>query len=304
MASENIRHGDLTLLDIRVGEADFTAIAVPRAWRCEAAASKYALLYATINTRAVLASADGEILKLEPGSLVSLVDGHAHQLADSEKSLAGNTPPRIDLFTPQRDAPGPSTNSRQIVAARVPLTANPLPNVLSPIIHVTPADKPLIGRLHQLLELALAAGSAPANTQAPILKRVAEILAIELTEFALERNDDDWLSRISDTRLQRVIGVMRVNPGRRWSVASLAEEACMSRSAFADLFRTNVGATPMDFLRRCRIDLAMTLLAESKLPLYAIAHRAGYYSASAFTRAFETTVGVSPGQFRQKHRSA
>jgi AraC-like DNA-binding protein len=90
---------------------------------------------------------------------------------------------------------------------------------------------------------------------------------------------------------------------RPWSVASLANEAGMSRSVFAKVFAAQVGNTPMAFLARVRMMHAETLLREDRHTLATIAGLCGYRSETAFNRAFRRCTGVSPGTVRDIMRT-
>lgn len=57
-----------------------------------------------------------------------------------------------------------------------------------------------------------------------------------------------WLAAMSDQHLSKAIQAMHSYISRSWSVASLAREARMSRSAFALKFRTVLGQTPLEYL--------------------------------------------------------
>lgn len=72
----------------------------------------------------------------------------------------------------------------------------------------------------------------------------------------------------------------------------------MSRSRFADRFRELVGSGPMAYIGDWRLQRALSLLAESNVPIKAVAHRVGYRSAAAFTRAFSERFGGSPKERR------
>lgn len=291
-----------SLLDIRVGEAAFACRSLASPWQQRVDAGHYAVLYAVSTGRAVLSLEAQDPLALETGAVVSLVGGQPHRVADSVATLRRADAPVVDLFARVPHA-GPANGRCRIFAARVPLTANPLPTVLPELIHVRAADRPTAPRLHRVLELAVAMDEAPASAREPLLRRVAEMLAIELTEFALARSDGQWRSGLTDARIQRAVGLMRVNPGRPWTLPMLAAEARMSRSAFAARFRTTVGTPPMDYLRRCRVEAAAKLLAETDQPLYAIANRVGYRSDSAFSRAFELVTGEAPGRYRRRRQA-
>lgn len=293
-----------TLLDIRVGEADFGAVTLAAPWLLEVDPGPYAVLYAPDRGQAVFDGHDRHGLALARGDVVSLVSGRAHRLADSNASLRNATPVTLDFgnlaVTPERAQAAQST---RLLVARVPLSANPLPEVLPPLIHVLAGNRPLAQRLRQVLHLAIALADAPAGTRDPLLKRVAEILAIELTGYALSESGEDWQTELADARMQQVVGLMRVHPERSWTLAGLAAEARMSRSAFAARFRRVIGMTPLAYLRHCRVETATALLLDSDLPLYAVADRVGYRSESAFSRVFAHATGMSPARYRRRKRN-
>ena len=86
----------------------------------------------------------------------------------------------------------------------------------------------------------------------------------------------------------------------KWTVASLAAEAAMSRSAFAARFAELVGESPMQYVTRWRMHTALTWLKEEDVPLIDMAYRLGYQSEAAFNRAFKRVMGISPGVARRE----
>lgn len=92
---------------------------------------------------------------------------------------------------------------------------------------------------------------------------------------------------------------MHRSPERAWSLASLAREARMSRSAFAARFTELVGEPAMHYLTESRMQLARTHLQQTSEPLADIARRVGYGSEAAFCKAFKRTFGVPPGSVRR-----
>jgi AraC family transcriptional regulator len=67
-------------------------------------------------------------------------------------------------------------------------------------------------------------------------------------------------------------------------------------------FRTHLGTTPCDYVRRLRIDWAMREMCEGDRPLSDIGLAAGFADQSHFTRVFRRLVGVPPGRFRRSSR--
>lgn len=106
-----------------------------------------------------------------------------------------------------------------------------------------------------------------------------------------------WLSALSDKHMSIAITSMHQDPGRRWTLESLAERVGMSRSVFALRFREIVGTTPMEYLTRWRMLLAADRLKSSSEGLSAIAQSLGYDSDSAFGKAFRRVMGCSPRQY-------
>jgi AraC-like DNA-binding protein len=92
------------------------------------------------------------------------------------------------------------------------------------------------------------------------------------------------LSVITEPRLARAIAAFLERPGGRWTIASLARTAGMSRSAFAATFARVAAMTPQQFLSAVRHDLGARLLAQG-VPAKAVARTVGYASASSLARS-------------------
>jgi AraC-like DNA-binding protein len=95
---------------------------------------------------------------------------------------------------------------------------------------------------------------------------------------------------------------MRIYPHRPWRVPELAAEAGLSVSHFYRQFRAAFGATPIDFLRRERVNLAKRRLIESDDPVAAIGEQVGYPDPFYFSRQFRQVAGVSPQHYRRLER--
>ncbi|MDR4305936.1 AraC family transcriptional regulator [Chelatococcus sambhunathii] len=103
-----------------------------------------------------------------------------------------------------------------------------------------------------------------------------------------------WLGGLSDARVARCLKMIHAEPMRRWSVASLAEAAGMSRSNFSDRFSTLVGRSPLRYQNEWRLGLARRMLAEPGARAGEVGLRIGYASEAAFSRAYKDFFGHSP----------
>ena len=63
-------------------------------------------------------------------------------------------------------------------------------------------------------------------------------------------------------------------------------------------FREVLDRSPIRYLTEWRMHLATELLATTDLAVLAVAHRVGYESEEAFSRAFKRERGLSPSHWR------
>lgn len=100
-------------------------------------------------------------------------------------------------------------------------------------------------------------------------------------------------------RVGRAVAAILERPAADHSVASLATEAGMSRSAFARDFRVALDATPMEFVTRARLAHARRLLISTGHSVATIASIVGFASRSHLSRSFRALYGTDPTTFRR-----
>lgn len=137
-----------------------------------------------------------------------------------------------------------------------------------------------------------------------VLAHLLEILLIEALRAGEGSTASPGLVRgLADERLAAALRKMHAHPMHPWTVAELAREAAMSRSAFFERFNREVGMAPMAYLLGWRMALAKDMLRRQE-GVAEVAERVGYGSASAFSTAFTRHVGVPPARFGRAIRSA
>ncbi len=116
-------------------------------------------------------------------------------------------------------------------------------------------------------------------------------------EIEQERTDSE-----GSLRIDRVIGYVREqisNP--ELSVAGLADAFEVSASHLSRFFKQQMGVGLLDYIHRCRIDEAKTLMkANPSIRVKEVADRTGFYNVSAFIRVFKKIEDMTPGQYREK----
>lgn len=143
------------------------------------------------------------------------------------------------------------------------------------------------------------AGGARLGSDLIALKMSEAIFAQALRSYIeLTKDDEASLSGLADPGLVRALTEFHRNPSGTWTVAELAREAGMSRTAFAQSFAKKMDATPMQYVTSWRMQIARDALSTRKLSVADAAEMSGYASESSFSRVFKKEVGLSPATFR------
>lgn len=143
-----------------------------------------------------------------------------------------------------------------------------------------------VGELDLVIRLIAAELAEPRCGQPALLERAGEILLIGLLRHLLAspRTPRGMLNGLADQRLARAIVAIHHQPRAPWSLAGLASEAGMSRTAFAVRFRELIGCTPGAYLTELRLAIARREI-ERGASLKRAAGESGYASTSALSRA-------------------
>ena len=99
-------------------------------------------------------------------------------------------------------------------------------------------------------------------------------------------------------RLSRATAYVAGHLADPLSAAGLARVAGLSVSHFNRLFREWSGYSPLEYVRRQRLDAARRLLAGVDLSIKEIATRTGFADPYHFSRTFRQMDGLSPSEFR------
>ncbi|MFB9832633.1 GlxA family transcriptional regulator [Actinoallomurus acaciae] len=104
--------------------------------------------------------------------------------------------------------------------------------------------------------------------------------------------------------LRPVLDAITADPAADHSVPRLAERAHMSERHLGRLFGEQTGTTPARFVERVRVEAARDLLEHSALSVEGVSRRSGFRSDETMRRAFLRVLGVAPGDYRDRFRSA
>ncbi len=140
--------------------------------------------------------------------------------------------------------------------------------------------------LRQVVTLIAVELDHPCCAAGILLNRAGEILLITLLRHLVGRHmlPRGVLAGLGEPGLARALVAMHEQPAAPWSIERMAEEAGMSRTAFALRFRERLGITPRRYLTAFRMTIARREI-EAGRGLKRAAQAAGYESPSALSRA-------------------
>ena len=129
--------------------------------------------------------------------------------------------------------------------------------------------------------------NAPRCGQSALLNRAGDILFIGLLRHLVANpvaQGAGLFNGLADPRIARALVAMHQRPAFGWNLALLAEEAGMSRTAFATKFHETMRRPPGKYLAAIRLAIARRAVDLGK-GLKEAARLAGYENSSALSRA-------------------
>ncbi|MDE1148186.1 MAG: AraC family transcriptional regulator [Azospirillaceae bacterium] len=160
-------------------------------------------------------------------------------------------------------------------------------------------------RLATLMQLVGDETRARRPARELVLERLLEVLLIEALRCSSETASAPGLAwGLADERLAGALRAFHARPEHSWTVAELAAEAALSRSAFFARFSRTVGLAPMEYVLAWRMALARRMLRGHELAVEQVAERVGYSSASTFSVAFARHAGMPPARYARMRAPA
>jgi len=302
------------LHSLRMSSSFYSRCVFTAPWGLELPAfSDYLMFHVVTSGRCWLEVEGAEPCLLQRGDLALVPHGEGHRLASEPGTPAAklfdiphnHLSERYEII--RQGGGGAQTTLLCGVIRFDQPAARHLIGVLPKVIAVEAWSSPEQEWIQSTLRLMVVEATELRPGGETIVTRLADILVIQAIRAWIARDpaaQTGWLGALRDRQVGPAIAALHREPARPWTVATLASEAAMSRSAFAARFAELVGETPMQYVARWRMQVAHTWLQEDGATLGELAFRLGYRSEAAFSRAFKRFVGVPPGALRRRPDTA
>jgi AraC-like DNA-binding protein len=280
-------------------------IAARGGWRSRGPLSDPVKFFAMVAGRARLTT-DGidEPVELRPGDVAILI-GRSWVAFEAGDAPRREVQPESD-FSAERFATADRATDDVLIGGCINLNEAGralLLGALPPVAHVR-ASAAGSDRLRAALLLVFEEATGDRIGSAFAIRQYSQLVLLEVLRAYVDQAalPSGLLRLLTDERLRPTLELMHADPGRGWGLEELARAAAMSRTSFAERFRTVAGVPPLTYLNHWRMLLAQRALRDGAVRVGELAAELGYGSESAFSTAFKRVVGESPRNYRLRAR--
>lgn len=276
--------------------------------------SHLVLYHLLIEGGAVVELADGDALELEPGDVVIFPHGDAHHMSSGKGAERPFPNYGITAKIKARDlsplhAGGGGETSRFVCGYMTcdPYLSRPILSGLPPVFKVNiRTDRSGHWLESSILHLVEEAASGRVGSEAMLAKLSEALFVDTLRRYVagLPEQQTGWLTGARDPIVGKSLGLLHSRIAHPWTIAGLADEVGISRSALVERFTKYLSEPPMTYLTRWRLQLAARSLEKTSRGVAEIAAEIGYESEAAFNRAFKREFGQPPGRYRSDRKSS
>lgn len=276
-------------------------------------AAHIVLYHLVIEGGAVIELADGRSIELTPGDVVIFPNGDAHHMSSGKAAIRPFPNYGISAKIKSRDlsplhAGGGGETSRFACGYMTcdPYLSRPILSGLPPVFKVNiRTDRSGQWLESSIMHLVEEAASGRVGSEA-MLAKLSEVLFVDTLRryvAGLPEQQMGWLTGARDPVVGKSLGLLHSRVAYRWTIADLADEVGISRSALVERFTRYLAEPPMTYLTRWRLQLAARSLERTSRGVADIAADVGYESEAAFNRAFKREFGQPPGRYRSDHKN-
>lgn len=250
-------------------------------------------------------------MELKPGDVVIFPHGDPHEITSVKGAVSPFPNYGIMAKIQSRDlrplrAGGGGAVSKFVCGYMVcdPHLGRPILNGLPKLFRVNiRTDRSGEWLENSILHLVEESASGRAGSDVMLAKLSEALFVDTLRRYvaSLPDRQTGWLAGSRDPIVGKSLGLLHNRIAHPWTIANLAAEVGISRSALVERFTRYLSEPPMTYLTRWRLQLAARSLTSTPRGVAEIAADVGYESEAAFNRAFKREFGQPPGRYRDGH---
>lgn len=235
---------------------------------------------------------------LQAGDAVFFLRDVPHLLSPHQDPAAAAQAPRKPMAAIDLSASCHTALACGFFEFRAPLNQVFLASL--PAYVIVSRQQQALQEIRPLFDLILTEIRQEADQPSPLITRLVDLMFFYVVRHLCQRQEvqEGLWAVLARPEFAPLLEAIVQEPGRDWSVESMAELTHMSRTKFFKLFAQTAGTSPSHFLAQIRMQLASQWIGEG-MPLSRAAEKVGYQSDAAFSRAFKKITGTLPGALRR-----
>src|SRR5579883_256464 len=258
-------------------------------------AAHLVLYHLVIQGGAVIEMADGQCIQLEPGDVVIFPHGDLHHMSSGKAAVRPFPDYGISGKIQSRDltplhAGGGGAVSRFVCGYMTcdPYLSRPILSGLPSVFKVNiRTDRSGHWLESSILHLVEEAASGRVGSDAMLAKLSEALFVDTLRRYVtgLPEQQTGWLAGARDPIVGKSLGLLHSRIAHPWTIADLANEVGISRTALVERFTRYLSEPPMTYLTRWRLHLGARSLENTPRGVAEIAAEVGYESEAAFSES-------------------
>ena len=129
---------------------------------------------------------------------------------------------------------------------------------------------------------------------------------IELLSLAYSLAEEKLLllenqSQNKNDEILCILSFLKSNMHQKITISDLTRQFHLNRTDLSKRFSDYTGETVISYLNKMRIDMAATMLRDTKIPIPEIMERVGFQDYSYFSNTFKKQKGISPRNYRKQY---
>jgi transcriptional regulator GlxA family with amidase domain len=105
-----------------------------------------------------------------------------------------------------------------------------------------------------------------------------------------------------DARVKVAIDIVERSMAKKLSIRALCRSVNLSPARLRQLFRLETGLSPMQYVKRVRLERAANLLRTTFLSVKEVTYQSGATDIRDFIRDFKKKYGLTPSEYRTRRR--
>lgn len=130
---------------------------------------------------------------------------------------------------------------------------------------------------------------------------ILSIHVLELFSCALSCYTPKENSLHHHPAMKKALSYLKANLDKEIPLKELARHSSLGVSRLSQLFRENLGISPMQYLAKAKAEKATELLLTTNLSVTEISEQTGFASINYFSRFFRKQTGLSPQETRNRN---